>query len=63
MPNDRNYGKHSNESHQLMELNVPLIIGLNMVDVATQRGIKIQFDQLMKRLKIPMFPIVAIRSS
>ena len=36
---------------QLMELNVPLIIGLNMVDVATQRGIKIQFDQLMKRLK------------
>ena len=34
-----------------MELNVPLIIGLNMVDVATQRGIKIQFDQLMKRLK------------
>ena len=47
---------------QLMELNVPLIIGLNMVDVATQRGIKIQFDQLMKRLKIPMFPIVARKS-
>ena len=43
---------------QLMELNEPIIIGLNMVDVATQRGIKIN-EGLMRKLKVPVFPIVA----
>ena len=44
---------------QLMELNEPIIIGLNMVDVATQRGIKIKYEGLMRKLKVPVFPIVA----
>ena len=42
-----------------MELNEPIIIGLNMVDVATQRGIKIKYEGLMRKLKVPVFPIVA----
>ena len=33
---------------QLMELGAPLIIGLNMVDVATKRGIRINQQALMK---------------
>src|SRR5699024_7165291 len=32
---------------QLMELGAPLIIGLNMVDVATKRGIRINQQALM----------------
>ncbi|WP_210137616.1 ferrous iron transport protein B [Staphylococcus sp. GDH8C109P] len=44
---------------QLMELGAPLIIGLNMVDVATKRGIRINQQALMKKLKLPMLPIIA----
>ncbi|MFH4930741.1 ferrous iron transport protein B [Staphylococcus cohnii] len=44
---------------QLMELGAPLIIGLNMVDVATKRGIRINQQALMKKLKLPLLPIIA----
>lgn len=44
---------------QLMELGAPLIIGLNMVDVATKRGIRINQQALMKKLKLPILPIIA----
>lgn len=44
---------------QLLELNVPIIIGLNMMDVAIQHGLKINYDTLMRKLKVPIFPIVA----
>ncbi|PNZ70114.1 ferrous iron transport protein B [Staphylococcus croceilyticus] len=47
---------------QLLELNSPIIIGLNMIDVATKRGIKIDYEMLMRKLKIPVFPIVARNS-
>lgn len=33
---------------QLLELNQPIYIGLNMIDVATKRGIKIDYHKLMK---------------
>ncbi|WP_426456851.1 ferrous iron transport protein B [Staphylococcus cohnii] len=44
---------------QLMELGAPLIIGLNMVDVATKRVIRINQQALMKKLKLPLLPIIA----
>ena len=44
---------------QLMELGAPLIIGLNMVDVATKRGIRINQQALMKKLKLQLLPIIA----
>lgn len=44
---------------QLMELGAPLIIGLNMVDVATKRGIRINQQALMKKIKLPLLPIIA----
>lgn len=44
---------------QLMELGAPLIIGLNMVDVATKRGIRINQQALMKKSKLPLLPIIA----
>lgn len=44
---------------QLLELNKPMYIGLNMIDVATKRGIHIDYHKLMKKLKTPIFPVVA----
>lgn len=44
---------------QLLELGAPIIIGLNMIDVAAKRGIHINQETLMKKLKVPLFPIIA----
>ena len=44
---------------QLMELGVPLVICLNMVDVAAQRGINIDAVKLSQLLKVPVIPTVA----
>ncbi|QKQ04373.1 ferrous iron transport protein B [Staphylococcus saprophyticus] len=44
---------------QLMELGAPMIIGLNMVDVAAKRGIHIDQSALIKKLKLPLLPIIA----
>ena len=51
--------RNLNLTIQLLELNAPLIIGLNMIDVAVQHGLKVRYDTLMKKLKVPVFPIVA----
>jgi ferrous iron transport protein B len=44
---------------QFLELGVPLVIALNMVDVAEKRGITINTDKLSKLLGIPVIPIIA----
>ncbi len=44
---------------QLLELGVPMIIALNMSDVAEQRGIQIDAKQLEAELKVPVVEIVA----
>ena len=44
---------------QFLELGVPLIIALNMVDVAEKRGIKIDTDKLSTLLGVPVIPIIA----
>ncbi len=44
---------------QLLELGVPLVICLNMMDVAEQRGIKIDLEALSKALNTPVVPTVA----
>lgn len=44
---------------QLMEYGAPMMIGLNMVDVATKRGIHINIELLMRKLKTPIIPVVA----
>ncbi len=43
---------------QLLELNQPIYIGLNMIDVATKRGIKIDYHKLIKK-STRIFPVVA----
>jgi ferrous iron transport protein B len=44
---------------QLMELGVPLVIALNMMDVAKDRGIEIKAEVLEKLLQVPVVPIIA----
>jgi ferrous iron transport protein B len=44
---------------QLMELGVPLVIALNMIDVAKDRGIEIKAEVLEKLLQVPVVPIIA----
>ena len=44
---------------QFKELGIPLIIALNMVDVAESRGIIVDHEQLSALLEIPVVPMVA----
>ncbi|CCQ93332.1 Ferrous iron transport protein B [[Clostridium] ultunense Esp] len=44
---------------QLLEFGKPVILALNMVDVAQKRGLKIDVESLSERLGIPVIPIVA----
>jgi ferrous iron transport protein B len=44
---------------QFLELGIPLIIALNMVDVAESRGIKIDHEELSHLLNVPVIPMVA----
>ncbi|WP_141604680.1 ferrous iron transport protein B [Terrilactibacillus laevilacticus] len=44
---------------QLLEFGKPLVIGLNMVDVAKSRGIAIDVHQLSEELNVPVLPIIA----
>ena len=44
---------------QLLEMGVPLVVGLNMMDVARKRGIHIDAQALAERLGCPVVPVVA----
>ncbi|WP_397539341.1 ferrous iron transport protein B [Rummeliibacillus pycnus] len=44
---------------QLLEYGKPIVIGLNMSDVAKQRGISLNEEKLSKELKVPVISIVA----
>lgn len=45
---------------QLRELLFPLIVDLNMIDVARSRGIDIDIPALEKTLEVPVIPSVAV---
>jgi len=44
---------------QFRELGIPLVIALNMVDVAESRGIIVDHKQLSELLDVPVIPMVA----
>lgn len=46
---------------QLAEMGVPLVLSLNMMDEAQQRGVQIDHDLLSKTLSIPVVPTTAVR--
>nr|MDJ0892467.1 Fe(2+) transporter permease subunit FeoB [Gammaproteobacteria bacterium] len=44
---------------QLVEMRAPLVVALNMMDVAKDRGMQIDSDTLAARLGCPVVPVVA----
>jgi ferrous iron transport protein B len=54
-----NLERHLYLTSQLLELGKPVIIALNMMDIAQQRGISIDVAALAKRLNCPVIPIQA----
>jgi ferrous iron transport protein B len=54
-----NLERHLNLTIQLLELGVPVVIALNMVDVAARRGLVIDHDKLSELLGAPVVPTVA----
>ena len=46
-------------SVQLLEMGVPLVVALNMMDVARKRGIRVDAQALSERLGCPVVPVVA----
>ncbi len=47
---------------ELLVLDVPIVMGLNMMDVADQQGFKIDVDLLEAALGFPVVPIIARRN-
>ena len=54
-----NLERHLYLSCQFLELGVPLVIALNMIDVAEKRGVTINAKELGARLGVPVVPIIA----
>lgn len=47
---------------ELLALPVPLVLGLNMVDVAVQQGLRVDTAALQQALGLPVVPMVASRN-
>jgi ferrous iron transport protein B len=45
---------------QLLELNVPMILAINQMDILHKRNMDIDFERLEKMFKLPVLPLVAI---
>src|SRR5204863_9486733 len=43
---------------QLIELGRPMVIALNMTDIAERRGLRVSPEQLEKELGVPVVPLV-----
>ncbi len=47
---------------QLLEMHVPMIVALNMLDVARERRTTIDAEALSQRLGCPVIPLVTVRN-
>ncbi|MDB5289010.1 MAG: ferrous iron transporter FeoB, partial [Phycisphaerales bacterium] len=46
---------------QLVELGRPLVVALNMMDIATRRGLHVSPENLQKDLGVPVIPVVGYK--
>ncbi len=46
---------------QLLEMGIPLVVGLNMLDEAKRKGITIDPERLSAELGVPVVPTIAVR--
>ncbi|QTL98880.1 GTP-binding protein [Iocasia frigidifontis] len=54
-----NLERHLNLTFQLLEMGLPMIIALNMIDVSQNRGFKIDLEKLSEELGVSVLPTVA----
>ncbi len=47
---------------QLLEMDCPVVVALNMIDVVNREGVSIDTELLAKKLDAPVIPISALRS-
>ena len=47
-------------SVQLREMGIPMVVALNMMDVARKRGIEVDIELLAEQLGCPVVPVVAV---
>ncbi|MDI6706931.1 MAG: ferrous iron transport protein B, partial [Bacillota bacterium] len=48
---------------QLLELGVPVVLALNMMDEVERKGYRIDFEKLSRLLGVPVVPITAIKKT
>ena len=53
-----NIERHLYLTMQLLEMGLPVILAVNMVDVARSRGLVIHFDKLQKALNVRAVPVI-----
>ena len=56
-----NLDRHLYLTTQILSLGVPVVIAVNLIDVAEKQGLKIDYERLGKQLGIPIVPIQANR--
>jgi ferrous iron transport protein B len=56
-----NLERHLYLTSQLMDLGVPVVLAVNMTDVATRHGLKLDLGRLAGQLGVPVVPIQANR--
>lgn len=57
-----NLGRNLFFTTQLLELGIPVVVALNMTDIAASRGIRIDVHALAHELGVPVIPVVATRA-
>jgi ferrous iron transport protein B len=58
-----NLERHLYLAVQMLELGLPVVVALNMVDVAEERGLVIDIVALRERLGVPVIPMVASKGT
>jgi ferrous iron transport protein B len=46
---------------ELRDLGKPMVLALNMMDLAERRGLKLDLDELERQLRIPVIPTIAVK--
>ena len=48
---------------QILEMNIPMVLGLNMFDEAQKKGIEIDLAELTKMTGVEAYPVIAVEGS
>lgn len=48
-------------TQQIIDMGIPMVIALNMIDEAARQGIQIDVDKLAKLLGVPVIPTIAVK--